>query len=210
MKQVWRTLAVVLSISAGILVLLGYFFDLSFLGLDAVRRVVLGWTLVLAAVAIWVGAGNLVRVHWRKLVSRQAGSGYSLVTLVSLALTLAVIVIAGPGGEMTRWVFESIQIPLETSLLALLAIVLIYAGVRVMRKRLNLFTVILFLTAAAILVGTANWMGMDSSKFTLLREWILTVPVTAGARGMLLGIALGTIATGVRILIGFERPYEEP
>jgi len=29
----------------------------------------------------------------------------------------------------------------------------------------------------------------------------------AGARGMLLGIALGSLATGIRILIGSEKPY---
>ncbi len=209
MKQGLRTLAVVLAISAGLLVLLGYFFDLSAWGLDAIRQTILRWALILAAVALWVGAGNLVRVHWKKLVSRQAGSGYSLVTLASLALTLAVIMIAGPAGKMTQWVFTYIHVPLETSLLALLAIVLIYAGVRAMRKRLNLFTILLFLTAITFLFGTTNWMGMDSSKFRMLREWILAVPVTAGARGLLLGIALGTIATGVRILTGFERPYEE-
>jgi len=29
----------------------------------------------------------------------------------------------------------------------------------------------------------------------------------AGARGILLGVSLGVIATGVRILIGSDRPY---
>jgi hypothetical protein len=29
----------------------------------------------------------------------------------------------------------------------------------------------------------------------------------AGARGILLGVALGTVATGLRILIGADRPY---
>jgi len=209
MKQVWRTIAVILAISAGILVLLGYFFDLSAWGLDSVRQVILRWALILAAVALWVGAGNLVRVHWRKMVSRQDGGGYSLVTLASLALTLVVIVVSGPNGKMSQWVFNHVQIPVETSLLALLAIVLIYASIRVMRRRLNPFAIALFLTVIILLLGATNWMGMEASKFSMLREWILAVPVTAGARGVLLGIALGTIATGVRILVGFERPYEE-
>jgi hypothetical protein len=29
----------------------------------------------------------------------------------------------------------------------------------------------------------------------------------AGARGLLLGVALGAIATGARVLLGLERPY---
>jgi hypothetical protein len=40
-----------------------------------------------------------------------------------------------------------------------------------------------------------------------LRNWLATVPALAGARGLLLGIALGTIATGLRILMGVDRPY---
>jgi hypothetical protein len=208
MKKAWGTIAVVLAIGPGILVLLGYFFDLSAWGLDSYRNIILRWALILAAVALWVGAGNLVRVHWQKMVSRKAGSGYSLVTLVSLAVTLAVIVVAGPGGKITQWVFDHIQIPVESSLLALLAIVLIYASVRVMRRHLTPFAITLYLTVIVLLLGTTNWMGMEDSKFSILRQWILAVPVMAGARGMLLGIALGTIATGVRILAGFERPYE--
>jgi hypothetical protein len=209
MKQVWRTTAVVVASSAGFLVLFGYFIDLSAWGLAPVRQAIFRWSLILAAVALWIGAGNLVRVHWRKLVSGRGGGWLSLVTLLSMAITLAVIVIAGPGGKMTQWVFDHIQIPVETSLLALLAIVIIYASIQAMRKRLTLFTILFCITAIVLLFGTTNWMGMDSSKFTLLREWILAVPVMAGARGMLLGIALGAIITGIRILSGFERPYEE-
>jgi hypothetical protein len=208
MRKAWRTIAVIVAISAGILVLLGYFFDLYAWGLDAIRLVILRWAMILAAMALWVGAGNLVRVHGRKIFSHQAGSGYSLVTLVSLALTLAVVFFTGPDGMMTQWVFEHILLPIETSLMALLAIVLIYASVRMMRRRLNPFAIILFVTVIILLFGTTNWMGMEASRFSMLREWILAVPVTAGARGMLLGIALGIIATGVRILVGFDRPYE--
>jgi hypothetical protein len=35
----------------------------------------------------------------------------------------------------------------------------------------------------------------------------MAVPVTAGARGILLGIALGATAAGLRILFGIEHPY---
>jgi hypothetical protein len=40
-----------------------------------------------------------------------------------------------------------------------------------------------------------------------LRTWIVQVPSVGGARGILLGVALGTIATGLRILMGSDRPY---
>ena len=39
--------------------------------------------------------------------------------------------------------------------------------------------------------------------------WISQVPAVAGARGLLLGIALGAIATGLRVLLAIDRPYGE-
>ena len=37
----------------------------------------------------------------------------------------------------------------------------------------------------------------------------MTVPVNAGASGILLGIALATVVAGVRVLIGQDRTYGE-
>jgi hypothetical protein len=36
-------------------------------------------------------------------------------------------------------------------------------------------------------------------------QWVRDVPAVAGARGIMLGVALGTIATGLRIILGLER-----
>jgi hypothetical protein len=37
--------------------------------------------------------------------------------------------------------------------------------------------------------------------------WLSQVPAVAGARGLMLGIALGIIATGLRVLLAMDRPY---
>jgi hypothetical protein len=41
----------------------------------------------------------------------------------------------------------------------------------------------------------------------LIRPFIAQVLAAAGARGILLGVALGTLTTGLRILFGVDRPY---
>ncbi len=41
----------------------------------------------------------------------------------------------------------------------------------------------------------------------IIKDWILDVPALSGARGVLLGVALGTAATGLRVLLGIDRPY---
>ena len=42
-----------------------------------------------------------------------------------------------------------------------------------------------------------------------LKDWILDVPAMAGVRGILLGAALGALLTGIRLLLGVERPYSD-
>jgi hypothetical protein len=46
-----------------------------------------------------------------------------------------------------------------------------------------------------------------SSYIPALRDWAMSIPVTAGIRGILLGTALGTMATALRALTGIDRPY---
>jgi hypothetical protein len=43
----------------------------------------------------------------------------------------------------------------------------------------------------------------------MFRDWVVNVPVMAGSRGILLGIALGTIVSGLRLLVGVDRPYSD-
>jgi hypothetical protein len=42
-----------------------------------------------------------------------------------------------------------------------------------------------------------------------IKDWIMDVPVLAAVRGILLGVALGATLTGIRLLLGVERPYSD-
>jgi hypothetical protein len=79
------------------------------------------------------------------------------------------------------------------------------------RRRTDYFSLIFLATALIVLVTTSplvtDLFPLIGERLHSLRNWFTTVPATAGARGILLGIALGTIATGIRILIGADRPY---
>ena len=74
-------------------------------------------------------------------------------------------------------------------------------------RRLNIFTLFFVGTILIVLIGTITIPYLDIPGLYELRSWIVKVWATAGARGILLGIALGTIATGLRILMGTDRPY---
>ena len=55
---------------------------------------------------------------------------------------------------------------------------------------------------------TIDLFGVDLYNFLsipLIQEWIFNIPATAGARAIMIGIALGTIAQSFRIITGRER-----
>jgi hypothetical protein len=195
-----------IAVLVGILILLGYFIPLE--PLLSLRVMLLQWTVILAAFALLVGAINLFRTHWTKVKAAQSGSLNSLILILAMGLTLVIVGYYGPTSKPSVWIFSYIQVPVEASLMALLTIVLVYAGVRLLRRRLNALSIIFLLTVIVVLLGTAPMMVIGKAPvLSMIRDLIVQIPAVAGARGLLLGVALGGIATGLRILMGTDRPY---
>ena len=50
--------------------------------------------------------------------------------------------------------------------------------------------------------------GLGNPTLDRVIEFIQRLPI-AGGRGILIGMALGALVVGIRVLIGVERPYGE-
>jgi hypothetical protein len=196
---------VTITIVSGLIVILGYFTTLPII--VNLRDLFLRWSIIISGVAIVIGVINLMQVHWKKVKIHQSGWLFSVVLLVSLFVTIIVAGFFGPTASLSQWLYDYIQVPIETSLLALLTVVLIYALARLLNRRITLFPLIFIATVIIVLVGTVSIPGIEVPIIGELRSWLITIWGTAGARGILLGVALGTIATGLRILMGADRPY---
>jgi hypothetical protein len=197
----------IIAITSGVVVLLGYFLP----GVPlfaALRTTFLNWVMILAAMAVFVGIANLFTVHFQKLKIKK-DAAYSVILLIFLAGTFILGLIVSPASPAMDFVFASIQIPVETSLMALLAVSLLYATIRLLRWRANFMSITFIVTALIIFLGTAPLPFIGPLPFfsDWLRPIIAQVPAAAGARGILLGVALGTLMTGLRILFGADRPY---
>lgn len=205
----------VIALLTGGIVLAGYFLRKMVPVLGKIEALVLQWAVFLAALALLIGVLNLVVVHWRKVQSGKSAGIYSGVLIVSLLATIAVTAWNGPTGSWSLWILNNIQIPIEASLVALLAILLAYTAARMLRYRVNGMTIVFISVVVIILLGTTPIYGTSkvtalkdvSSLFKILASWISLTLATGGARGILLGVALGTIATGLRILLGADHPY---
>jgi hypothetical protein len=202
-----KILAAIVAIGTGLIVLLGYFF--TFPALLQVRELFLGWAMILAAVAVIVGVANLISVHFNRATKGAKGAAYSIVLLVALLGSLALGLALGPQSATMQAVFNGIQLPVEASLMAVLAVTLLYAAIRLLRWRSDLMAIVFILTALIIFLGTAPlpFVGYIPIVSDWIRPWVAQVPAAAGARGILLGVALGTLLTGLRILFAADRPY---
>ena len=214
--MIWAATAVV----SGVLVLLGYFVRLDQIPTEGlfkvifdVRLLLMRWAVVLAAVALFLGLINLLQLHWRKISDQGDGWPYSAVLVVSFLATLVLGLFFRPDSDIVLWLFEYVQLPVEATLTALLAITLTAAGFRIVARRRDLFSIVFLATALLILLGTGPWLlGSESAfaqMFSGIRNTLAQVAAAGGARGIILGVALGAIVTGIRILLAIDRPYGE-
>ncbi len=200
-----RPFATAIAIAVGSIVLLGYFLPIPVL--SVLRLELVQWAILLAGIAALVGIFNLISVHWQKIRRREKGSFYSAVLLLTMFVTLALGLLLGPTHSLMQALVESVVIPVEASLMALLAVTLVYASIRLFRRRADLMTIVFLLTLLLILFLSTPIPAGSLSGLADLARSVVSIPAAGGARGILLGVALGALVTGLRVLFGMDRPY---
>jgi len=203
-----RVLPAAITMAAGFLVLVDFFFDNLYLNTLGVTLI--DWVVIVVAFALILGLLNVLAFHLRKIIQRQEGWLYSIALLVVAVAILfgGLTTLQGYRAPLVRALFDYVQTPLQASIFSLLAFYMASAGYRAFRAR-NFETFLLVVACLVVLVGQAPLARYVWEELPALKDWVLGVPSTAGARGILIGVALGSLATGVRLLVGFDRPYSE-
>ena len=203
MKQI---LPFIIAIATGLLALIGFV-----VGSPAVN-LLLDSAAFLAALALLLGVVNLFWVHSHRLVTRR--SIYSLVLLVSMVGVLFLGFTDGRQAIGLAEAFNWVQRPLEAALASLLAFFLIGAILRLVQQRNDRWSrlfvaTVIFILSVTVLASVRFVPASVSALAFRIREFIDGLIVTAGMRGLLIGVALGTIMLSLRVLVGLERPYNQ-
>jgi len=200
-----RIVAAGVAIAFGLLVLLGYFVPVSML--LEIRLALVQWAVVIAAFAVLVGVFNLLGVHWHKIRTRQKGLAYSILLIFSLFATAVLGIAGGTNGLVLNFTLDAIIFPAEAALMALLAVTLIYASARLLRRRADAMSFI-FLSIAVVILLISAPLPFGKIPGAEVVDWFITqFFAVAGARGILIGVALGALTTGLRVLFGIDRSY---
>ncbi len=203
-----RILPTSVAVGAGLLVLLGYFLPIPLL--QSVRDELIHWAVIIAAFAFILGFFNLLRVHSGR--TRKPDGIYSVIliltALVSLTLTLAALMLP-PLRFVGDWWFRYVLSPLQAAVAALIAFVLAVAAFRLLRHRREVGVLVFLAAALIVLLGTSPLPAPAGNWLANLRVWWMNVPAMAGMRGLLIGVGLGVLLIGLRVLIGSDRPYSD-
>ncbi len=186
----------------------------------AVNDELLAWGTVFFSVAFLLGISNLVRISLKQISSRHEDWPYKALLLVVLFGYLAIGISEIHGffgiaeGEQFRrdWIYERIFMPLQATMFSLLAFYIASAAFRAFRAR-SLEATLLLTAGALVMIGQVpipeffpfnEWIGETSVR---LQAFLMVYVNGAGQKAIIMGAALGTLATGLRIILGIERSY---
>jgi len=202
-----RIFTAAIAMASGLIVLLGYLYPLEML--TQLRGTLTDWAVIIAGTAVLVGILNLIFVQLEKIRSRQKNSIYGALLILSLLGTFGLGVVLGPENQFVQLTVDAVIVPVEASLMAILAVTLVYASIRLLRRRVDVMTVIFLVVAIVFLIAVMPKPidPLISDQISQPILWLVGMFSSGGARGLLIGIALGTLLTGLRVLFGIDRPY---
>lgn len=161
---------------------------------------------IVFAFTLLVGVASFIRFNL-KSVERGEDRPYRIVSLLGLVTMPILALVWGiKGGSPFMWMFNNVQVPLQSTVFALLAFYVASASFRGFRAR-SLPAAVLLLSALLALLSRSDVGGFVSDNLTPVADWIRNNPSMSARRAILIGIGLGSLTTSLRVILGIERTW---
>ena len=112
----------------------------------------------------------------------------------------------GREGRVFVWIYDHVFDPCNSTMFALLAFFVASAAFRAFRAR-NAEAALLLGAAILVMLGRAPLGGAISDIFPSISQWLIDIPNNGGRRAIMMGAAIGAVATGLRVIVGLERSH---
>lgn len=197
-----RTLPSILTFIFGISMLIPYYFKVP-KEISTTVTAMTKWGIIISAFAMGLAAANLLTYHYSVIKKREKTdwlfSSWSILTfLVMTFLGLAY----GRKSYWYTWWWNNTVSPVSATLMGMWIVYMVAASFRTYRMR-TLESSALGLTVLVIMLR--NMTLPFAAPFGVIGDWLMSVPTLGGSRAVVIGIAIGTLITGIRRLIGAER-----
>jgi len=203
-----REVPLIISMAAGIFVLIGFFVPHPWVrtGYDKIQQ----WVIIVVAFTYVLGMANLMRINMEQVQRRARDWPYKIALIVACLGTMAVGFWEGQhyldDGTKFSWIYNNLYSAMSATMFSLLAFFIASAAFRAFRVR-SPEAFLLAVAAFILMLGRVPIGNVIHPLLPQAADWLMEIPQNAAKRGILMGAALGVMATGFRIILGIERTY---
>jgi len=209
-----RELPLFLTAVIGLFMILSFFVPHQFVSVPA--DFLQQCAVIVVAFGYVLGGANVLRVNFDGIYKRQPDWPYKIVLAGSLLITLFFGLKEGrawqDSNSVSMWIYNQLYSPMSATMFSLLAFFIASAAFRAFRIR-TMEAGLLAAAALIVMLGRVpigdvmtQWLP-EPLRLGAVQDWIMNFPQNAAKRAVLIGAAMGVMATGLRVILGIERSY---
>lgn len=203
-----REIPMIITLVAGLFCLIGFFVPHPIV--RDLYRDVQNWAIVVVGCTYVLGVANLLRINTTNIQRKERDWPYKIVLIAALLITMAVGFSEGTGYSKVdsrfQWIYRTFYSPMSATMFALLAFFIASAAFRAFRIR-SIEALLLAIAAFLLMIGRVPLGNAIHPWLPDAANWLMEIPQNAAKRGILIGAALGVMATGIRLILGLEKTY---
>jgi len=185
------------------LILLDHFLLINLL--RNLSKEILDYAAIVTAFAMGLGFVSLSIRHYKAIKARREGWLYSTILVMGLlSFPVATFLFGGLRGRLGMWIYDNIYGSINATFYSIQMFYVCSGSYRVFRVK-STQAVVLGIAAMLVVFGRTPALEGLWAGFPNLADWLWKVPGGGAQRGIVIGTGVGTMAAGVRYLLGIER-----